>query len=488
MTQGELSVADEQIPSAASQYTSFWRKLLFSSGDWGLASTSIMRSVFYSIFLTDVVGLDPRLASIAVPIGIGWDAVNDPIVGMISDRVRTRWGRRRPFLLFFAIPFGLSFLALWTAPHWESQVALLVYVTLAYMLADTFYTLVAVPLYSLTPEIFTDYDERTTIMGMRSFFQFAASIVTVVAAPAIVDAALAAGLTIQRGYLIVAVLFGGLASIPFLVIFFIVRERSMTEQPESLPLGKTLSKAWSNVPFRFATAMFMFNWSAADVVAIMFPYFLLYWIEQGDTLAKVSVFGLNVSLESAFLGLLMLVSALSLPLWTWLAQRLNKRVAYIIAMCFWAGVQFSIFAIQPGQVGWLMIVGVLAGVGISAAYILPDAMFADIIEWDELRSGRRQEGIYFGARAFIRKSAGGIAIFSALQLLGWAGYVTPPDGAAIFQQPERALLVIRLLVSFFGGFLLLGAVVMAWLYPLTREKHARIVKLLERKKQRLLEK
>ncbi|MEW5939950.1 MAG: MFS transporter, partial [Chloroflexota bacterium] len=448
------------------------------------ASTNIMRSVFYSIFLTDVVGLEPRLASLAVPIGIGWDAINDPIVGMLSDRVRTRWGRRRPFLLFFAIPFGLSFVALWAAPPWESQVALLVYVTLAYILSDTFYTLIAVPLYSLTPELFPDYDDRTVIMGLRSFFQFAASILTVVTAPAIVDSALASGLTLQQGYLTVASLFGALAVIPFLVIFFIVRERAVIEETESLPLGTTLSKAWSNVPFRFAAGMFMFNWAAADVVALTFPYFLLYWVEQGDLLAKASVFGMSVSLESAFFGLLMLVSIAALPFWAWFAQKVDKRIAYIAGMIFWAAVQFSILAIQPGQILPLMIVAALAGIGISAAYILPDAMFADIIEWDELRTGRRQEGIYFGARAFIRKSAGGIAIFSALQFLGWTGYVNPPDGATLFQQPAGALLTIRLLVSAFGGVMLLGAVVMAWLYPLTREKHARILQALARRRER----
>jgi GPH family glycoside/pentoside/hexuronide:cation symporter len=474
-----------QKPKATSRKPiSFWYKLLFSSGDWGLASTNIMRSVFYSIFLTDVMGLEPRLASFAVPIGIGWDAINDPIVGMISDRVRTRWGRRRPFLLFFAIPFGLSFVALWNAPQWESQWALVAYVTLAYILADTFYTLIAVPLYSLTPEIFPDYDERTTIMGLRSFFQFAASIITIVAAPAIVDAALASGLTSQQGYLIVSTLFGALAVIPFLVIFFIVRERATPEQEESLPLGKTLAKAWSNVPFRFAAGMFMFNWSAADVVALTFPYFLLYWVEQGDVFSKASVFGMNISLESAFFGLLMLVSIVALPFWTWFAQKIDKRVAYITAMIFWAGVQFSIWFIQPGQIAFLMFVAGLAGIGISAAYVLPDAMFADIIEWDELLTGRRQEGIYFGARAFIRKTAGGIAIFSALQLLGWAGYQTPPDNVTLFMQPDGALLVIRLLVSVFGGVLLLGAVVMAWLYPLTRKKHDRILRILEKRQER----
>ncbi len=87
-----------------------WIKLVYGSGDWGMASFGTLRQIFYAIFLTDVVGLDARLASVAALIGVIWDAINDPIVGVLSDRFHSRWGRRRPFLLFFSIPFGSEFL------------------------------------------------------------------------------------------------------------------------------------------------------------------------------------------------------------------------------------------------------------------------------------------------------------------------------------------------------------------------------------------
>ena len=182
-----------------------------------------------------MVGLDPRLASLAALAGIVWDAINDPLVGMLTDRMRSRWGRRRPFLLIFAVPFGASFMLLWWAPPWHNQIALAVSVTLAFMVSDTFETLCGVPFASLLPELSPDYDERTTLTSFRIFFNLLASLVTAVAAPAIIDFALAAGLTQQQGYLIVAGIFGGLAAIPFLLIFTIVRERyGAVDRPQEI--------------------------------------------------------------------------------------------------------------------------------------------------------------------------------------------------------------------------------------------------------------
>ena len=164
---------------------SLWTKLVFGAGDWSVSSFGTLRQIFYAIFITDVVGLEPRLASIAALVGITWDAINDPLVGMISDRLKSKWGRRRPFLLWFSIPFGLGFVMLWWAPPFESQLALAAFVTLAFMVSDTFQTLVVVPLYALTPEITMDYDERTSLTGYRMFFNLFASLVVAVAAPAI---------------------------------------------------------------------------------------------------------------------------------------------------------------------------------------------------------------------------------------------------------------------------------------------------------------
>ena len=466
---------------------SFWTKLVYGTGDWSGSSYGTLRQIFYAIFLTDVVGLEPRLASVAALLGIIWDAVNDPLVGILTDRVRTRWGRRRPFLLIFAIPFGLSFMLLWWAPPWHNQIALAATVSLAFMLSDTFETLCGVPFSALLPELTPDYDDRTMLTSYRIFFNLLASLATAVAAPMIVDAALSAGLNQQQGYLLVAGMFGGLAAIPYLLIFAVVREKYVTTETKTvpdIPFRETVRTAWGNIPFRFATAIYMLNWITFDLVALALPFYLLYWIARGNLLFSVTLLGISLPLESAVFAILLITAVVVLPFWLWLSHRLGKHKAYIIGMIFWAGVQLAIFSVRPGQMPLVLWLAFLAGLSVSAAHVLPDAIFPDVIEWDELRTGRRQEGIYYGVKNFVRKLTGALAIFIALQVMGWFGYQTPPEGATIFMQSPVTLTAIRVLIGPFGAVLLFSAVLTAWFYPLTRERHARIRKLLARRKER----
>jgi GPH family glycoside/pentoside/hexuronide:cation symporter len=467
----------------------FWLKTLYGSGDWGIASIGMMRSIFYAIYLTDVVGIEPRLASLGALAGIIWDAINDPIIGVLSDRMKSKLGRRRPFLLWFAFPFGLSFIMLWSAPNWDSQVALLIYVTLAFMISDTLTTLVAVPYLSLTPELTRNYDERTSLSSFRTVFQLLSAMVVVIAAPMIVDGVIAGGGSQQQGFMTAGAVFGAIGALPLFFIGLFIRERYAEESQEqgTLSFRETLKLAWQNIPFRYAVGIYMFNWSAVDMVAITFPFFLLYWVAQGNLLAKINIFGVDLALESAFFGVMMFVCVLFVPFWLWLSKRFNKIQAYIAGMASWIVVQVMIFTIQPGDTNYLLLIAALAGIGVSAAYILPDSILPDVIEWDELRTGRRQEGIYYGIRTLIRKLTGAGVIFVTLQILGWSGYQAPPDGVTQFQQPESALFMIRVMDSFLGAGILMGTIILAWSYPLTREKYQRIQKLLAVRKNKKVE-
>jgi GPH family glycoside/pentoside/hexuronide:cation symporter len=456
-------------------------KIIYGTGDLGIASWGTLRQIFYAIFLTDVVGLQPQIASFAALVGVLWDAVNDPLVGFISDRVESRWGRRRPFLLIFSIPFGLAFLLMWWAPPWENQYLLAAHITLAYIISDTLQTLVAVPYFTLTPEMTPDYDERTELTTYRMFFNLVASLLLVVSAPMIRNTAIQAGFSLKQSYLLIAALFGGLGMLPFIPIFFVVRERHPKPSQKSPSVKEIFEMAWNNIPLRFATSLYMLNWMTVELVALMLPYFITYWVAEGNLTAELDIFGMSVSLESVILGVMFITAIFALPFWNWVSTKTSKRKAYIYGMTFWMIVQLLIIIIQPGQINFILFLTVMAGISISTAHVLPEAIFPDVIEWEELRTRRRNEGVYYGTKNFLRKMSGGAAIFIALQVLGIFGYQNPTPGAAVFQQSPSAVQAIRILTGPIGSVLLFSSVIIAWFYPITREKHTRIRSLLERR-------
>jgi GPH family glycoside/pentoside/hexuronide:cation symporter len=460
-------------------------KIIYGTGDLGLASWGTLRQIFYAIFLTDVVGLEARIASFAALVGVIWDAINDPLVGMLSDRVKSKWGRRRPFLIIFAIPFGLAFLLMYWAPPWQNQIVLAVHMTLAYIFSDTLQTLVAVPFYTLTPEMTPDYDERTELTSYRMFFNLVASLGVVAAAPMLRNFFLDSGMTLSQSYLMISGLLGGIGAIPFLIMFFFVRERHPTPSKVTPSVKEIAETAWQNVPFRFATGLYMLNWMTVDLVALMLPFFLTYWIAQGKQAAEMSLFGMNIAQESVVLGLMFITAIAALPLWNWFSKITSKRKAYIYGMVFWMGVQLLIITVRPGQDTYILVLAMLAGISVSTAHVLPEAIFPDVIEWEELRTRRRHEGVYYGTKNFLRKLTGAVAIFLALQALGWFGYQSPPEGVAVFQQSPITIQTIRILTGPLGAVLLFSSILIAWFYPLTREKHNRIRLLLKRRANRV---
>jgi len=227
---------------------------------------------------------------------------------------------------------------------------------------------------------------------------------------------------LQQGYITVAAIFGGLAVIPYLLNFFFIREREISQEvPAEQPkFGEILKILWQNTPFRYATGIYVLNWVSTDIVAGMLPYFLNYWVVKGDLLYKVPVIGMGI--ESVALGIMMLVATLALPFWNWMAQRFSKRTAYVIGLSFWILVQIIIIFIQPMQIGLTLLLAFVAGIAISNAHVIPEAMFPDVIDWDEAKTNARHEGLYYGAVSFIRKLSTALAGFLSLQILNAFGY------------------------------------------------------------------
>ena len=156
-------------------------KLLFSTGDLSTSIPLAILMFFQLYFLTDVALLRPDYAAWAVGIPRIWDAINDPLFGLMSDRIRTRWGRRRVLLLFGSVPLGLSFMFMWFVPPLK-QIGLAVYYAIIFILFDTAFTVVHVGYNSLTPEMTSDYDERSTLNGYRMVFSITGTLGAIILA------------------------------------------------------------------------------------------------------------------------------------------------------------------------------------------------------------------------------------------------------------------------------------------------------------------
>jgi GPH family glycoside/pentoside/hexuronide:cation symporter len=447
---------------AMSERLSKRAKLLYGVGDTGLSLTGSIIGAFFAIFLTDVAGIRPGMAAAAIFIGRTWDYVNDPLIGHLSDRARTRWGRRRPFLLFGSIPFALAFAMLWWRPPLDNQIALTVYYALAYIVYEVAATFIYMPYFALTPELTLDYDERTSLTSYRMFFSIAGSLVAFTIPLAMVGRF--TGENAPR-ILLMGLVFGLVSAAGMLTTFFGTRERQEYQEQKQPRLLDSLRAALKNRPFIFSMAVYLLTWMAVKVVESTLLFFVKYVIERE-------------SHSDLIMAVIFVVAIFALPLWEWASRHLNKRLAYVAGIAFWAVVQIVLVTLGASTplVVILFLAG-LAGIGVSAAHVIPWAIIPDAIEWDELQTGERHEGIFYSLVILIQKIAISIALPLTLLLLDATGYV-----ANAARQVDSAVMGIRILTGPIPAVLLCSGIVFALLYPMTREKHAEVRQEIQKRR------
>lgn len=428
-------------------------KLIFSTGD---LSTSIPLAIlmFYQLyFLTDVAGLRPDYAAWAVGLSRIWDAINDPLFGVFSDRLRTRWGRRRVLLLFGALPLGLSFMLMWIVPPF-TPLGLTAYYTLVYILFDTAFTAVHLGYNALTPELTQDYDERSSLNGYRMVFSISGTLGAIILATVlswyITDTRLL--------YLIIGIGLGLISILPPWVVFSVTREKPANELPPALPAMHALRITLSNAPFRMVMGLYLLSWTTASILAAVLVYFASYHLRIPEQ-ANYFVLAAQGS------------AILFIPAVVWLAKVMDKRRSFILGMLTWIVVLLGISGLRADQAQLAYILAVLAGWGIATAYVIPWAMVPDVVEYDQLRTGQRREGSYYAFASFFQKLATGAAIWGMGQALAYTGYLTPSTSQPLPVQPVQAVLAIRFFAGPVPAFLLVIAIAFAWRYPISRASH-----------------
>jgi len=445
-------MADAPRPQAAR--LSFWVKLGYGGAE---GAGSLLWTVYYTFFLfflTDVVKMNAGAAGFIVLVGSLWQAVFTPVVGIVSDTRRWKWGRRRPFLLATAVPYAIVSWLLFTDLHLSSAWTF-VYFLLVTLLYFSVFTLEDVPYTALAAEMTQDYNERTSLVTYRTGWS---QLVTIIGAavPLSLAGVLAGPLGGERaGWSAMAAVLGLFCVPPILLTWRTTRGHELFPQQSDVRWWTMVRAALGNRTFRYTMAIYAASYAAINLLMAVAVYYLKYVMGYGDNMSSLA------------LGVFVIAGTAWLPLIDLAAQRRGKRWAMAVFMAFWALIMAGVMPFVTAHTPVLFWLGlVLASAGGVAATLLTWAMIPDCSEVDEFKTGQRREGLYYGLATFVQQTAVALTLWLVGLYLGSIGYV--PD----VRQTPGAQLGIKLLFGVGTGVFAVVTLVLALRLPLTREKHA----------------
>lgn len=432
-------------------------------------------SYFLAFFYAQVIGLPAQTVGFAIMVALILDAFIDPIVGQLSDNTRSKWGRRHPWMYGAAIPVAVSYLLIWNPPTDWSQPAQVVYLVAVAVLIRSFISCYEIPSAALAAELTTEYDERTRLLSYRYLFGWAGGL-------AMYGLALAVFLKPTPDYPVGQLNPDGYASYGLfaagLMLFAILvtsigthRQIPILRDPpqERITLGRLASEmvgAMSNRNFLMILASGFFLYAGIGLGFAINLYFSTYFWEFNAQ--EIALFSFS-SLTAAILAFLLAPRV---------ARRFEKRPAAMVLIP--AGLAFSIGPVvlrlmglfpandSPVIFATIFATNILAvGIGI-VANILFSSMIADVVEDAELKTGRRQEGVFFASIAFANKSTTGLGIFAAGMIVGAIGFPTGAKPGAVAPEilHNLGLVYVPTQIVLYGvaTLLLLG-------YRITRASH-----------------
>ncbi len=434
-------------------------KIAYGVGDLGAAVSSVVLGFFLTAFLLDVVGLRPGLVGVIFLISQIWDAVIDPPIGVLSDRTRTRWGRKRPWLLFGAVPFGLAYLLHWVVPPLD-QTGLFIYYLVVFLLFKTAFSAVNIPYSALTPALTDDYNERTQLNTYRFSFSIFGSLLAVTLHPVLVGLG---GDDVQRGYFISAIIVS-----VFSILTLLAAVRWTYELPQVAAASpsqpptffRQIRDCLGNRPFLLVTGIYFCSWLCLSLVQ--------------NNLLLYARYAADVEAQFAFILFIFQVTAIVfLSVWERVSKRWGKQRVYITGALIWVVGLCALFWAPRGVMVSYYAIAFLNGIGAAVAYLIPWSMLPDVIEYDQLRTGQRRDGLFYSMFVFLQQVGLSFGLAASNFALEVAGYVTPQAGQ-IVTQPASVQTTLRVLVSFVPVGLLLLSLPLAYRYPITPKRFAEI--------------
>ncbi len=456
-----------------------WFNLVaYGLGDLYGGGSFLIISLLFMFFLTDIVGIPPALAGMVMLPGKVWDAISDPMMGYLSDRTKSRFGRRRVYFLWGMLPVALTFIMLWIAVRFDSVYLSFLYYVSAFILFRTAFTMVMVPYSALNAEMSCDYKTRMRLSGARMMCSQFSSLVSAVVPKLFIDTFYAHNK--EEGFLIMSIIFGIFYMIPWLFVFWGTWEMESCEQAPTLSVRGFFSELFSmreNRSFRLHIGMYIASYAAMDVLMSLFIYYLTYYIG-------------NEKLFASCVGAMLLAQVSMLPVYVFISNKKGKGFAYIIGLVIWAiGLALTATFTPHTPRHFIIAVTSLMGIGLSAGTMVPWAILPSVTDVDELITGNKRAGSYAGAMTFIRKIVNAFTIFLIGLLLDLIGYKKPVieiiDGVSrSINQPQSGTTLLYLRILFFAAplALIIAGIFIARRFSITPQTHAILIAEIERLK------
>lgn len=477
----------------------FWEKTALGAGFlpifFGNAAVKSFALPVYQMTL----GMNPVVFGLVMALPRFWDAITDPIMGYLSDNLHTKWGRRRPLIILGAILQAIAFGVIWMVPESLSEVGQVVYLSLSLIAFYTCYTIFSVPFISLSYEMTPDYDERTRVQAFGGFFGKIGEFLYQWIFPLTQLAAFGSVLMGVRvvGWSVGILIMGLVAVIPGLF----VKERyyQKARKQDHVPLWSSMAASFRNQAFIVLVGLTVLQILAGIMASSIDYYLLVYHMCDGDIMVG-SVWKAILSMGYAIIGIAAIFPT------KWLAIRFGKQSAlgvifFLVLIGAWGkwvlytpgsgGQFFEALDVMldkipglatPGNFWKILIDPLFCGPIWIAINVLTPSMFADVCDADELRFGRRREGIFGAAFSWIQKTGYSLAFFGTGVALVWTGFDEKLGGA----QPEGTLFSMRLVLAISTAAWAVLAIALLFFYPLTRQRMRVIRDELEARRGRIL--
>lgn len=437
-------------------------KLGFGACDAGGNILFTVVGILLLNFFTDTVGISAAWAGIIVAVGKIWDAITDPFIGYWSDRTRSRWGRRRPWILFGSVPLMISFAVLFYNPQISHETGVILWGLFSFCLLSTTFTIVNIPYSALTPELTTDYNERSSLNGFRFGFAVIGTMIGGIASHMIIGAFPDKNV----GFAVMGIIFGALMMLTALITFFTVKEPETHPPIAETGVIQSYIDCLKNTPFVLIMLTFTAHMAAVSMIMGIAVYYFKY-IHHEESLLQTAM------------GIMLVVAFLFIPVSVKLSARIGKKSVYTAGMLILAGAALTMFTLgHLVDSIYSLALMVLVGIGLGFLYAMPWAIVPDAIEYHYLQTGNRTEGAFYGLWTFAVKVGQAIAMGITGLILSWVGY------QANAEQSELAQFGIRLLLGPIPVIFFALAMLSLHFYPITKHRYQEILQAIAEKEKK----